>query len=43
MYKYRIMVNDVEKKGIGLFSYDGDFRIIKVGGFLRKISFDELF
>lgn len=42
MYKYRTMVNDAEKIGTGLFSYDGDPRITKVGGFLRKTSLDEL-
>lgn len=42
MLKYRSMVVDAEHMGTGLFSYDNDPRITKVGRFLRKTSIDEL-
>ena len=42
MWKYRSMVVNVENMGTGLFSYDNDPRITKVGAFLRKTSIDEL-
>lgn len=42
MYKFRTMINNAENSGTGLFSYDGDPRITKVGKFLRKTSLDEL-
>lgn len=42
MWKYRSMVENAENMGSGLFSYDGDPRITKVGAFLRKTSIDEL-
>ena len=36
MWKYRSMVVNAENMGSGLFSYDNDPRITKVGAFLRK-------
>ncbi len=42
MYKFRSMVVDAEKQGAGLFNYEGDPRVTKVGAFLRKTSLDEL-
>ena len=42
MWKYRSMVVNAENMGSGLFSYDNDPRITKVGAFLRKTSIDEL-
>lgn len=42
MWKYRSMVVNAEKMGSGLFSYDDDSRITKVGKFIRKTSIDEL-
>lgn len=42
MLKFRSMVTDAEHMGTGLFSYDNDPRITKVGNFLRKTSIDEL-
>lgn len=42
MWKFRSMVVNAENIGSGLFSYDNDPRITKVGNFLRKTSIDEL-
>lgn len=42
MLKFRSMVTNAEHIGTGLFSYDNDPRITKVGKFLRKTSIDEL-
>lgn len=42
MYKFRSMVQDAEKQGTGLFNYEGDPRVTKVGRFLRDTSLDEL-
>lgn len=42
MWKFRSMVVNAENIGSGLFSYDNDPRITKVGAFLRKTSIDEL-
>lgn len=42
MWKFRSMVVNAENMGSGLFSYDNDPRITKVGAFLRKTSIDEL-
>lgn len=42
MLKFRSMVVDAENIGTGLFSYDNDPRITKVGRLLRKTSLDEL-
>ena len=41
MLKFRSMVVDAEKQGTGLFSYDNDPRVTKVGALLRKTSIDE--
>lgn len=42
MLKFRSMVVNAENMGTGLFSYDNDPRITRVGRFLRKTSLDEL-
>ena len=42
MWKFRSMVVNAENMGSGLFSYDNDSRITKVGVFLRRTSIDEL-
>lgn len=42
MYKFRTMVENAEQMGTGLFNYANDFRVTKVGKFLRKTSLDEL-
>lgn len=42
MWKFRSMVVNAENIGSGLFSYDNDPRITKVGRFLRETSLDEL-
>ena len=42
MYKFRSMVIDAEKMETGLFSFENDSRITKVGNFLRNTSIDEL-
>lgn len=42
MYKFRTMVENAEQMGTGLFNYANDFRVTKVGKFLRKSSLDEL-
>ena len=42
MYKFRSMVTDAEKMGAGLFNYENDPRVTKVGRFLRDFSIDEL-
>lgn len=42
MWKYRSMVVNAENTGSGLFSYDEDPRVTKVGHFLRNTSIDEL-
>ena len=41
MLKFRSMVVNAENLGTGLFSYDNDPRVTKVGAFLRKTSIDE--
>lgn len=41
MLKFRSMCVGAEKQGTGLFSYDNDPRVTKVGTFLRKTSIDE--
>lgn len=42
MYKFRSMVADAESMGAGLFNYENDPRVTKVGRFLRNSSLDEL-
>lgn len=42
MLKFRSMVVDAEKQGAGLFNYENDPRVTKVGRFLRNTSIDEL-
>lgn len=41
MYKFRSMVVDAESKGAGLFNYENDPRVTRIGSFLRKTSLDE--
>lgn len=42
MLKFRSMVVNAESMGTGLFNYENDPRVTKVGRFLRKTSIDEL-
>jgi lipopolysaccharide/colanic/teichoic acid biosynthesis glycosyltransferase len=42
MYKFRSMIENAEHMGTGLFNYENDFRVTKVGQFLRRTSLDEL-
>lgn len=42
MYKFRSMVVNAEQMGTGLFNYENDPRVTKVGRFLRNSSLDEL-
>ena len=42
MLKFRSMVVNAEGMGTGLFNYENDPRVTKVGRFLRKTSIDEL-
>lgn len=42
VYKFRSMINDAERDGVAKLSTRGDDRITPVGGFLRKIRFDEI-
>lgn len=42
MYKFRSMIVDAENKGTGLFNFENDPRVTKVGRFLRNSSLDEL-
>lgn len=42
MYKFRSMVINAEKMGAGLFNYENDPRVTKVGRMLRDSSLDEL-
>jgi len=41
IYKFRTMVKDAHKKGLGYELVEGDARITKVGLFLRRWSIDE--
>ena len=42
MYKFRSMIMDAERMGTGLFNFENDPRVTKVGRFLRDSSLDEL-
>lgn len=42
MFKFRSMVVNAENMGSGLFNYENDPRVTKVGRFLRNTSIDEL-
>jgi len=42
MYKFRTMIQNAEKLGTGLFSYQDDPRVTRVGKILRHTSLDEL-
>ncbi len=42
IYKFRTMIENAEHMGTGLFNYENDFRVTKVGKFLRLTSLDEL-
>lgn len=42
MYKFRSMVVNAEKMGAGLFNYENDPRVTKIGRKLRSSSLDEL-
>lgn len=42
MYKFRSMVVNAEKMGTGLFNYENDPRVTKIGRKLRDSSMDEL-
>ena len=42
MYKFRTMIQNAQNMGTGVYSFEGDPRITKVGHFLRKTSLDEL-
>ncbi len=42
IYKFRTMCEGAVNKGTGIHVTHNDFRITKVGGFLRKSSIDEL-
>lgn len=42
MYKFRSMIPNAQNIGTGVYSFDGDPRITRVGRFLRKTSLDEL-
>lgn len=42
MYKFRTMIENAEHMGTGLFNYENDFRVTKIGSFLRQSSLDEL-
>ncbi len=42
MYKFRSMVVDAERMGAGIFNFENDPRVTRVGRFLRNSSTDEL-
>ena len=42
MYKFRSMVTNAESMGAGLFNYENDPRVTKIGRKLRDSSLDEL-
>jgi len=42
MYKFRTMIVNAESQGAGLFNYEGDPRVTRIGVKLRRGSIDEL-
>ena len=42
IYKFRTMIVNAEKTGTGLFNYEDDPRVTKIGKFLRLTSLDEI-
>jgi len=42
IYKFRSMVENAENMGSGLFNYENDPRVTRVGLFMRNTSIDEL-
>lgn len=42
IYKFRSMVVNSENSGDGLFNYENDPRVTKVGNFIRNTSLDEI-
>ncbi len=42
MYKFRTMIPNAQNTGTGVYSFEDDPRVTKVGRFLRKTSLDEL-
>ena len=42
MYKFRSMIVNAENMGTGLFNYEHDPRVTRMGRFLRNTSLDEL-
>lgn len=42
MYKFRSMCQNAQNMGTGINNYAGDYRVTRVGGFIRKTSLDEL-
>ncbi len=42
MYKFRSMCQNAQNMGTGINNYEGDFRVTRVGNFIRKTSLDEL-
>lgn len=42
IYKFRSMVVNAENSGDGLFNYENDPRVTKVGNFIRNTSLDEI-
>ena len=41
VWKFRTMIQNAEYMGDGLFNYEDDFRVTRVGKILRKTSMDE--
>lgn len=42
LYKFRTMINNAEKMSGATLSWDNDYRITRIGKFLRKTRFDEI-
>lgn len=42
IYKFRTMVTNAESMGAGLYNFENDSRVTKIGRFLRRSSIDEL-